>query len=83
VPLERLEQKEAPKFRGDTVDCKAASAVFMAPVRIKAVRKALSSALGIVSIAIKEILSDACRSKSRDAAERSTLARLSVARVLD
>ena len=56
----------------------AASAVFMAPVRIKAVRKAISSALGIVSKAIREILSDACRSKPRDAAERSTLASSSV-----
>jgi hypothetical protein len=37
----------------------AASAVLVSPVRSKAVRKATSSAPGIVSIAIKEILSDA------------------------
>src|SRR5579863_3941315 len=36
----------------------AASAVLVSPVRSKAVRKATSSALGIVSIAIKEILPD-------------------------
>jgi len=36
----------------------AASAVLVSPVRSKAVRKATSSALGIVSIALKEILPD-------------------------
>jgi hypothetical protein len=61
----------------------AASAVLVSPVRSKAVRKATSSALGIVSIAIKEILPDAYRSKPRDATESSTLACSSVARILD